>query len=264
MVQLLLTLRYDGTNYHGWQVQSNALAVQPVVQDAIERVTGIRSGLTGCSRTDTGVHAEMYCCAFRTECPLRGRRMTAALNAWLPRDIAVYDCREVPDTFHPRYSAVGKRYVYRIWNAPDRHPFWEGRALHLRGSLDVAQMDRAAQDFLGSHDFAACRSADPARRGKNEDTVRTVSHVSVTAGDTDSGGGRLVEFSVQADGFLYNMVRIMTGTLLDMAVGRLPWEAISVGLESGERAAMGATAPAKGLYLQRVVYPSDAWGGSGK
>ena len=259
MAHLLLTLRYDGTRYHGWQVQQNALTVQQVVQDAIEGVTGVRSPLTGCSRTDAGVHAEMYGCAFHTESPLRGRKMAAALNAHLPRDIAVYDCREVPDAFHPRYDAVSKRYVYRIWNAPDRHPFWEGRALHLRGALEVERMNRAASDFIGTHDFAACRAADPARKGGEDDTVRTVSHASVTAGDFDGGCGRLVEFTVQADGFLYNMVRIMTGTLLDMVAGRLPWDAIPAGLAGGKRAAMGATAPAKGLYLQRVCYPAGVF-----
>ena len=116
MQRLLLTLRYDGTRYHGWQVQKNAVTVQQTLQDAVERVTGVRSGITGCSRPDAGVHADMFCCTTDTESPLRGDDMISALNANLPRDIAVYDCREVPNTFHPRYSAVRKRYLYRIWN----------------------------------------------------------------------------------------------------------------------------------------------------
>ena len=117
MPRLLLTLRYDGTRYHGWQVQPNGVTVQQVMQDAVERLTGVRSGLTGCSRTDAGVHANMFCCTLDTACPLRGDKLAAALNAHLPADVAVYGCREVPADFHPRYMAAGKRYVYRIWNA---------------------------------------------------------------------------------------------------------------------------------------------------
>lgn len=133
MHRRLLILRYDGTHYCGWQVQKNAVSVQQTVQDAIERVTGVRAGLTGCSRTDAGVHADMYCCAFDTESRLPPDKLVLALNAWLPADIAVYGCREVPADFHPRYTAMGKRYVYRIWNAAARNPFWEGRALHRAG-----------------------------------------------------------------------------------------------------------------------------------
>ena len=135
MQRLLLTLRYDGSRYHGWQVQKNAITVQETLQDAVERLTGIRSGLTGCSRTDAGVHAEMFCCAFDTASPLRGEKMVKALNAHLPRDIAVYGCREVEAVFHPRYAALGKRYVYRIWNAPERNPFWPTASCILWSAL---------------------------------------------------------------------------------------------------------------------------------
>ena len=153
MARLLLALRYLGTRYHGWQVQPNAPTIQETVQDAVESVTGVRSGVTGCSRTDAGVHAEMYCCAFDTESRLRGREMVKALNARLPRDIAVYGCREVPETFHPRYAASGKRYVYRFWNAPERNPFWEERACQVRRPLEVERMDAAARDFLDRAGF---------------------------------------------------------------------------------------------------------------
>ena len=114
MQRLLLTLRYDGTRYHGWQVQPNGITVQQTLQDAVERVTGVRAGLTGCSRTDAGVHADMFCCTMDTASPLRGDRLAAALNAHLPSDIAVYDCRETAPDFHPRYDARGKRYVLSL------------------------------------------------------------------------------------------------------------------------------------------------------
>ena len=244
MQRLMLTLRYIGTAYHGWQVQPNATTIQQLLQDAIERVTGVRSGVIGCSRTDAGVHADMFCCTFDTASPLRGQKMVAALNAWLPRDIAVYDCREVPLVFHPRYDACGKRYVYRIWNEPARNPFWEERALHLKRPLNVSVMQKAAADFLGTHDFSAFCAAG----SDVEDHVRTVRESTVTVKDG------MVCYTVAADGFLYNMVRIMVGTLLDIESGRLAADCIPVLLSSAARDGAGYTVPACGLYLDRVFY----------
>lgn len=244
MTRLLLTLQYDGTRYHGWQVQRNARTVQEVLQDAVERITGVRAGVTGCSRTDAGVHADMFCCTFDTGSTMTEKRMIAALNACLPEDIAVYDCRAVPADFHPRYSAVGKRYVYRIWNAPARNPFWNGRALHYRYPLDETALDRAAAGFLGTHDFSALCAAG----STVEDTVRTMTRCGVER------RGELLLLTAQADGFLYNMVRILAGTLLDMASGHIPYDAAPLILEGKNRAAAGKTAPAHGLYLDRVFY----------
>ena len=244
MQRLLLTLRYDGSRYHGWQVQKNAITVQETLQDAVERLTGIRSGLTGCSRTDAGVHAEMFCCAFDTASPLRGEKMVKALNAHLPRDIAVYGCREVEADFHPRYAALGKRYVYRIWNAPERNPFWEGRALHCRRPLDAAFLNEQAAAYVGTHDFASHQAAG----STVEETIRTVRRAEVER------RGEMVLFTVEADGFLYNMVRIMVGTLLGLQAGSLEAGSIPAILESGSRERAGATAPACGLYLDHVFY----------
>ena len=247
MQRLLLTLRYDGSRYHGWQVQKNGITVQETLQDAVERLTGIRSGLTGCSRTDAGVHAEMFCCAFDTASPLRGEKMVKALNAHLPRDIAVYGCREVEADFHPRYAALGKRYVYRIWNAPERNPFWEGRALHCRRPLDAAFLNEQAAAYVGTHDFASHQAAG----STVEETIRTVRRAEVER------RGEMVLFPVEADGFLYNMVRIMVGTLLGLQAGSLEAGSIPAILESGSRERAGATAPACGLYLDHVFYPHE-------
>ena len=244
MTRLCLTLRYLGTRYHGWQVQPNGVTVQALLQDAIEAVTGVRSGVTGCSRTDAGVHADKFCCVTDTSSPLRGERMCAALNAHLPRDIAVYDCREVAPDFHPRYAARGKRYVYRIWNGRARNPFYEETAWHIARPLDVAKMNAAAGDFVGTHDFAPFCSAG----STVEDTVRTVTRCDVTR------RGDLVEITVEADGFLYNMVRILVGTLLDIAEDRLPENAIQTALATKSRNAAGVTAPAQGLSLVDVFY----------
>ncbi len=244
MTRLFLTLRYRGGAYHGWQVQPNGVTVQETLQNAIEAVTGVRSGVIGCSRTDAGVHAEKFCCTFDTESPLRGERLALALNAHLPFDVAVSDVREVALDFHPRYDARGKRYIYRIWNGRQRNPFYEENAIHIAVPLDDRRMDEAAKDFLGTHDFAPFCAAG----SSVEDTTRTVTRCDV------SREGDLVVVTVEANGFLYNMVRIMVGTLLDIASGRLAADEIPVIFEQNKRDAAGTTAPAKGLTLQDVFY----------
>ncbi len=245
MARIMLTLRYDGTAYHGWQVQPNGVTVQQTLQDAIQAVTGVRAGVTGCSRTDAGVHADMFCCTFDTESALRGDKLCSALNFHLPRDVSVYEASEVAEEFHPRYHAAGKRYVYRIWNGPQRHPIYDRYAIWVKKPLDVEGLNRMAQDYVGTHDFAAFCGAGSDVQGT---TQRTIHACSVTR------QGDLVLFTVEGDGFLYNMVRIMVGTLLEMAAGRMPAESIPAILESGDRTKAGPTAPAQGLCLERVFY----------
>ncbi len=243
-MRLLLTIRYDGTAYHGWQVQPNGITVQQAMQDAIQAVTGVRAGVTGCSRTDAGVHADMFCCAIDTDFPLRGDKLASALNFHLPRDIAVYRVQEVAADFHPRYHARGKRYIYRIWNGTQRHPVYDRYAIHQRTPLDEDKMNAAAAHFVGEHDFAAFCGAG----SDVEDTVRRIFRAEVTR------RGDLVTFTVEGDGFLYNMVRIMAGTLLEVAARRLDGRSIPAILAGGDRADAGPTAPAKGLCLQEVFY----------
>lgn len=241
---LLLTIQYRGTRYHGFQVQKNALSVAQVLQDAVERVFGERLDVKGCSRTDAGVHANRFALTLRTNAAIPGPAVTRALNVNLPDDIAVLDCREVPDNFHPRYSCKGKRYVYKIWNSPVKNVFLSDLALHWKYPLNDALMNESAQAFLGAHDFTAFCSAG----GKKEDTVRTISDTSVTR------EGNIVVFSVTGDGFLYNMVRIMTGTLLEISRGGIAPDGIPAILESRSRALAGPTAPPHGLYLDAVYY----------
>ncbi len=248
MQRILLTLRYDGTAYHGWQVQPNGVTVQQTLQDAIEAVTGVRSGVIGCSRTDAGVHADMFCCTFDTDSSLRGNKLCSALNFHLPHDMAVYDACEVEEDFHPRYSAAGKRYVYRIWNGAQRHPAYGRYALHRNAPLDTDLMNRAAADFVGKHDFAAFCGAGSDVQGTTERTIRACGV---------ERQGDLVLFTVEGDGFLYNMVRIMVGTLLEIAAGRMAEDAIPAILDSGDRGMAGPTAPALGLCLERVFYPKE-------
>lgn len=250
MRRLLLTLRFDGTRYHGWQVQKNAVTVQQKLQDAIQTVTGVRSGVTGCSRTDAGVHAKMFCCAFDTCSPLSGESMISALNANLPRDIAVYRCIEVPRDFHPRYSALGKRYRYYVWNSHSRNPFLEDYSLHLRWPLDHQLLDRAAADFVGEHDFVSFCGSGSGVKG----TARRIDRFVVER------DGELVVFTVEGDGFLYNMVRIMVGTLLEINFKKRPADCIPEVIAAKDRGRAGATVPAKGLFLDEVFYPKEAYG----
>lgn len=211
MKNLLFTLRYDGTDYHGWQVQENANTVQQTFQDAAERICGVRDNVIGCSRTDSGVHADMYCCNMRTESSLSPEKWKSAMNGVLPHDIAVTDCREVPFEFHARYDCSGKRYVYRIWNAQERNPFISRYSYHYKYPLDADFLNRQASQMLGTHDFSAFCAAS----ASTVDNVRTLTRAEVVR------RGNEVLMYFEADGFLYNMVRIMVGTLLDISRGRI-------------------------------------------
>lgn len=242
---LLLKLAYDGTRYHGWQIQENALTVQQVFQEALERITGLKEDIKACSRTDTGVHAREFCVSLRTESPIAPERLVAALNHYLPQDIAVRSCTPVPPGFHARYSCKGKEYVYQIWNHPVRDPFLAGRALHYWYPMDEALLDQAAQHYVGRHDFSSFCTLDKREKG---DLTRTVTHAWVQR------QGDLVTFTVAADGFLYNMVRIMVGTLLRVQQGKFTPQDIPGILRARDRKAAGPTAPACGLYLNRVFY----------
>lgn len=248
MRNLLLTLRFDGARYHGWQVQPNAITVQQRLQEAVLAVTGEAPVLHGCSRTDAGVHANQFCVSFLLEKQIPCARLLAALNHFLPPDIAVFACREVPPAFHARFSCTGKQYVYQIWNAPVRDPFLQGRALHYWGPLDLPRMQRAAAQFVGTHDFTSFCTLDKREGGR---FTRTVTQAAVTK------EGRLLRFYVAADGFLYNMVRILTGTLLCVAQGKLQPADIPAILAARDRAAAGPTAPPQGLFLNEVYYAGE-------
>ncbi len=244
MRNLLLTLMFDGTAYHGWQVQKNALTVQQTLQDAIERILGVRENVVGCSRTDSGVHANMFCCNMRTESNIEPEKLKTALNAVLPEDIAVISCGEVPYTFHARYDCVSKEYKYLILNSKQRNPFYVNRALFYPYSIDADMLNAQAQDFSGMHDFTAFCSADSSADCKTRNIM--------SAGVKRNGD--FVEFTVEANGFLYNMVRIMVGTLLDINSGKIEKNSIPAIIDGKDRKQAGKTAPAYGLYLNTVNY----------
>ena len=245
---ILLTLAFDGTAYHGWQVQENAVTVQQTLQDAMEAVLKTRPPVKGCSRTDSGVHAYMYCCSFKTSSAIPCDSLRRALNVNLPYDISVTDCNEVAPDFHARYSCTGKEYIYKIWNSENRDPFLNGYAYFYPKRLELERMRQAAAAFIGRHDFRGfCASGSDVGH-----TVREVSRFEIER------DGCLVTMRVRADGFLYNMVRIMTGTLLHVSRGRISPGELPAIIESGSRSLAGPTAPAHGLYLNRVFYGTEA------
>ena len=245
MRNLLLTISYDGKCFHGWQIQQNALTVQEVFQAALAKIIGDSFDVKGCSRTDSGVHANMYCVSVKTAHPIPCERLKAALNRWLPLSVAVLGCREVGADFHARYSCKSKEYVYKIWNAQVRSPFLDGYALHYRYPLDERLLNEAAQAYVGLHDFTSFCTPDKREQG---DLRRNVLHFSVTR------DGDMVTMRVEADGFLYNMVRIMVGTLLRIAQGKIAPYGIPAIIERRDRQFAGPTAPPCGLYLNKVKY----------
>jgi len=239
-----VTIQYDGRNYHGWQVQANALTVQQVFQDAVEKITGQRSDVKGCSRTDSGVHANMYVLNFKTASKIPAEKLKLAFNHYLPQDIAVKEICDTDYDFHARYCCTGKEYVYKIWNGNTRNPFLNQLALQYNRTLDETLLNKCASDFLGTHDFSAFCSVG----SSVIDNVRTVSSARVVR------NGDLVEFYVSADGFLYNMVRIMVGTLLGISEGKIPHDGIKDIINSKDRSYAGITSKPDGLYLNRVFY----------
>ncbi len=247
MRNLLLTISYRGTNYHGFQVQKNPVTVCETLQNAMETLLKERPDVKGCSRTDAGVHANRFCVNFKTESDMDCEHLRHSLDALLPDDIAVIDCEEVGENFHARYSCKGKRYVYKIWNAPYMSPFWQGLALHYPKPLDENFLDAVCTDFVGKHDFSAFAGA----ANEQEDSTREIFGCSVER------EGDLVTFTVLGDGFLYNMVRIMVGTLLEMNEGKIAPDSIPEILASKDRTKAGRTAKAEGLYLDDVFYDEE-------
>ncbi len=244
MRRLLFSIKYDGTAYHGWQVQNNALTVQEVFQNAVEKVFLKRLDVKGCSRTDSGVHAEMYCVSIDTDMNISCENAVLALNTHLPDDIAAFDCKEVNLDFHPRYDCKSKQYIYKIYNGKIRNPFYEKYSYHYRYPINEEYLHKEAQHFLGTHDFSGFCSV----KSDVEDTVRTVYSVSVKR------EGDFVIFSVEANGFLYNMVRIIVGTLLFINEGNIKEGELKEVIESKDRKRAGKTAPPQGLYLYKINY----------
>ena len=248
MRNLALHLSYEGSAYHGWQTQKTEVTVQETLEEALALVCGHRVKLTGCGRTDAGVHALHYCANFRTDCKIPVEKVPLAVNARLPGNIAVKACCEVEEDFNAISSCIQKEYVYKIHNSRIPDPFWEHRVCFYPQRLNVAEIRRAAAAFEGTHDFAAVRSVGTDTRS----TVRTVYWCEVNK------EGELITVRICADGFLYNMVRAIVGTLVYSGYGKLNPDDIPRLLELGDRRLTGPTMPPGGLYMNRVWYEGSA------
>ena len=247
MKNFKVKMAYNGARYHGFQRQDNALAVQQVVEEAIKSLTGEDVTIFGCSRTDAGVHAREFFFNFKINSTITCRGIIFGLNPKLPDDISILSCEEADEDFHARYDCKGKEYEYVLHNSEIKNPFYMDTAYRHWYPIDEKKLDKAAQDFVGEHDFKAfCSTAC-----EKENTVRTIHYFHVRR------EGDLIIFNVSGDGFLYNMVRIMVGTLLFINEGKIPEDAVPAILESKDRTLAGKTVPPQGLYLNKVYYGDE-------
>ncbi len=244
MRRILITVSYDGTAYCGWQRQLNGDTVQAQIERALKKATGEDITITGASRTDAGVHAMGQCAHFDTDSSIPPEKYPFVLNRFLPRDVRVLEGRGVCADFHARFSAKGKTYTYRIHNARQPSALFRDLTAFFPYPLDTDKMHAAAQRLLGTHDFAAFAASG----GHTKTTIRTIDFISVTR---ESGNVTLI---VHGNAFLYNMVRIIAGTLMDIGTGKLPPDCFTIALDTLDRLSLGVTAPASGLELTKVDY----------
>lgn len=244
MARYLLKLSYLGTNFCGWQVQPNGNTVQAEICKAFKIIFNKEIGVTGCSRTDSGVHANEFCCHFNAETNIPTKNIIEAINHNTSDDVSVFDCFKVDDDFHARYSCVAKNYIYRICNSAQPNPFENGRSLLYKYPLDIDKMNIAAKQFIGEYDFSAFCSAGSSVDSK----IRCVKECSVSKTDD------IITVSITANGFLYNMVRIIVGTLIEVGQGKRDADSILEIINSQNRENAGITAAPDGLYLNKVYY----------
>ena len=249
MRRILLSVEYDGTAYAGWQRQTNALAVQQVLEEKLSDVCGEPVTVTGSSRTDAGVHALAQQVHFDTSASIPPEKYPFVLNTMLPPDIRVHAGREVPPAFHARFLSGGKTYTYRILNARHGSALYRHLCWHVPVPLAEEPMLSALSDLPGTHDFAAFQAAG----GTAKTTVRSIDRAEL------SRDGDMLTLIVSGNAFLYNMVRIIAGTLAEIGLGRLSPDAFARAFVSGDRLDLGMTAPPQGLELTEVRYPEKAF-----
>lgn len=248
MRRIQLIIEYDGTRYAGWQRQENALAVQQVVEEKLRKLTKENIVIHGASRTDAGVHAMGQSAHFDTECRIPADKFSYALNTMMPPDIRIRHSRQVPEEFHARFSTKGKRYRYLFQVSPHAGALNRLTHAHIIYPLDEQLMQLEAQALVGTHDFAAFAASGSVVK----DTVRTIYRADVFR------DGEEIKLIVEGNGFLYNMVRIIAGTLVGVGSGKIEPGAFAKAIETGNRLDLGVTAPAHGLTLMEVFYdPKD-------
>lgn len=244
MRNILLKIEYDGTKYAGWQFQKNAKSIQETIEAALERITGCKARLISCGRTDAGVHALSHVANFKTDSEIQLFKLQKALNSILPKDIVIKETKDVPLKFHSRFDAKSKIYRYTIINGPSPSAISRNFTTHISYKLNFALMKKEMKVLIGKHDFKSFQAADRIERL----SVRTIKSIVIKK------SGEEIKIDVEADGFLYNMVRNIAGTLIDIGRGRLPAGSMASILKAKERRLAGETAPAKGLCLMEVKY----------
>ncbi|MBO7289508.1 MAG: tRNA pseudouridine(38-40) synthase TruA [Clostridia bacterium] len=244
MKNIKLILQYDGTLYHGFQIQPDVITIQSVLENCVEEITGVKTRVNGCSRTDAGVHAVKYCAGFVTESPIPAEKFSVVMNNYLPPDIRIISSSQEDEDFHPRFSTKSKEYVYTINTNPQTDVFSRNYEWQLKTKLNAKLMNKAAKNIIGEHDFCSFMTSGP----ELESTVRNVMSLNVI-----EEGGK-IKIYIRADGFLYNMVRIITGTLVWVGEGRIKPEDVIGIIEKKDRSFAGPTAPPQGLALNEIFY----------
>jgi tRNA pseudouridine38-40 synthase len=244
MRNLKMIIAFDGSKYRGWQKQRNTdLTIQSKVETVLTKMTGEEIQVVGCGRTDSGVHAENYVANFHTNCTLRIDAMLDYLYEYLPEDIVVKSMENAPDRFHARYNVKSKTYVYKINNHRFRNVFTRKYAFHLAEKLNLTEMKSAAEILIGTHDFRSFTNM----KNTDKSTLRTINYINVNEKDN-------IEIEVNGNGFLWNMVRVIAGTLIEAGKGNLKPNDIEKILNEKKRMEAGPLAPAKGLFLRDVQY----------
>ncbi len=244
MRNIKLVIEYDGTNYAGWQIQKNALSIQQVVESSIEKITGERTEVVGCSRTDAGVHARGYVANFKTKSTMPAEKFSDALNTKLPRDIVILTSEEVDFNFHSRYDCSGKTYCYTVLNRAQPIALGRNYMYHMKYKLDIEKMNEACKYFIGTHDFSALKN-----QGSSVKTsIRTITELRIES------DGDIFKVYGSADGFLYNMMRIIVGVLLQIGMNKFEPGDVEKIILSKDRKRAGTAVPACGLCLLEVYY----------
>ncbi|WP_042274881.1 tRNA pseudouridine(38-40) synthase TruA [[Clostridium] dakarense] len=245
MKNIKMTIKYDGSRYKGFQrLQDNDMTIQGKIESVLSKMTNENIEIIGSGRTDMGVHAYGQVANFKTNSDMSIKKMEAYLYEYLPEDIVITQLEEVEDRFHSRYNAKSKVYLYKIYNSKVHDPFLRKYTTHISKRLDLDLMKEASQFLIGEHDFTSFASS----KSKKKSNIRTIESISIQENND------LIEIYVEGDGFLYNMVRIIAGALLEVGLRKKSPQDIKVMLEAKDRAKASDTAPAKGLYLYKVKY----------
>lgn len=251
MANFKLLIQFDGTDFHGWQVQGSLRTVQGELERVLSLLNGeVETYVHGSGRTDAGVHAEGFVANVKMEKSFTPDKLMRAMNGNLWTDVRVLRAEKVSEDFHARFSAKGKTYVYRVVNAPYISPFWSRYALHEARPLDVSKMNETARLFLGEHDWTAFSAAN----SDVEHRVRTIHDFTVEAKWDNRANASIIEFRITGNGFLRYMVRSIVGTMLDVGRGEKDSDTIQTAIITGDRSLAGMTSPAHGLTLLKVYY----------